>query len=152
MTVQSADSLRIIVDVALFTTGDTTFITDSSYDGGLLITASYNDCATFGGLGGIWTFDATPGLTFELDLFGHSHGVGRRSSHLELDSSNSYDGQWSGALDWQNAGRSGRCDIQLRIASRSTIQNDTVRAAIVNQGLMCGVPVSDSVEVVTAVG
>ena len=140
--IASIDSLSITVDSRLNPSSDTTFATNTVYGGRTTTTTSYLGCGASGGGGGVWSFDADPGLTltYEIDGSLDSHRLTDGTSFLAT--SVGWSGQWSGSIGWSNGGRSGTCSVALTMESQSSNDDGQISSSFSQSGQICGLDVS----------
>lgn len=138
----SVDSLRVTVDVRLNPSPDTTYASNSDYGGRTTTTVGYESCASFGGQGQAWTFDASPGLTFTYDITGTIDSYGLSDQTSSISTTTNWSGLWSGAFNWSNGNRSGSCTISLTSTSSTSNIGGQISSTFSQQGQICGISVS----------
>ncbi|MEZ4417627.1 MAG: hypothetical protein R3E10_17865 [Gemmatimonadota bacterium] len=140
--VLNADSIRVVTDTRLNPHPDTLFATNSSWGGRTEVETRYQGCATRDSQGNVWTFDATPGLTFGIDLSGDIDLARLLTGATLSTSSVSWDGLWAGAFSWTNGSRSGQCTVSVQMMSATTVVGGAASSTYSYVGQMCGLPVS----------
>ena len=144
VAVMNRDSTLITVDARINPTPDTTFVANSTWSGTARIDAQYLACGVPDNSGGVWTFDANPGLVFDLNLNGTIDSAGLTTGGSFTSITSNWDGLWSGALNWSSGARSGSCQFSLAMVSTSTSTNGQSSYSHTQNGQMCGFNVSHS--------
>ncbi|MCA9735996.1 MAG: hypothetical protein R3E98_09685 [Gemmatimonadota bacterium] len=140
--VANADSMRIVTDTRVNHHPDTLYSAQSTWGGHLEVETRYQSCATRDSQGRVWTFDASPGLSFDIDLGGDidlralTGGTTLSSSHT------TWDGDWSGSFSWSSGSRSGQCSVSIQMQSATTVQGSQSSSSFSYVGQMCGLAVS----------
>lgn len=144
VVVMNRDSTLITVDARINPSPDTTFVANSTWSGTARIDAQYLACGVPDNSGGVWTFDANPGLVFDLNLNGTIDSAGLTTGGSFTAISSNWDGLWSGSLNWSSGVRSGSCQFSLAMVYTSTSANGQSSYSSTQSGQMCGFNVSHS--------
>jgi hypothetical protein len=142
--VTSTNTVTITVDVVLNPSPDTTYVSSSDYQGQSRVRTDYLGCGSSDSQGGVWTFDADPGLIMQYDIDGTTDAVGFAGGGSSSASDVEWSGLWSGTLGWQNGGRSGQCSISMSIEGASSVVNGVSTFSYSQNGEICGMSVTSS--------
>jgi len=145
VSVLSLDSIRIVEDNRSNPTPDTLAVASASFSGRFDVTSTYQSCASMDASGGVWTFDANPGLNLLFDFDGRVDVVVLANGTSASTWNWNWDGTWSGTFGWSSGGRSGQCSIAVRWLFSSTLQASGQAMTTTNQtGRICGLDVTTS--------